>query len=100
MLDVILDGLKSIQGEGDRLTQWKGCSYLLFLSSYEGMIATKRRLSAAAMKISQRFVEVGKNAALLAVGVDWMVFQQAKYPSLDVVLAEIDLFVAGQPQPN
>ena len=40
-------------------------------------------------------IEVGKNAALLAVGVDWIVFPQARYPSLDVVFEEVDLFLAG-----
>jgi hypothetical protein len=73
--------------------RWKGPSFVLFLSSTESVFGVRRRLSATVSKIGQRYIEVGKNSALLAVGLDWMVFPQAQYPSPDVMFAEVDAFL-------
>jgi GGDEF domain-containing protein len=99
MLSVIEDVLKAIQGPNDRLMRWKGPSFVMFLSSADHLIFVRRRLSAAVARIGQRYVELGKNSALLAVGVDWTIFQQGRYSSLDLVLGEVDAFLneTGKP---
>ena len=93
MLALIGKGLKAAQGPNDRMMRWKGPCFVIFLNSPEGVLAIRRRFSLAVAKIGQNYVEAGKNSALLAVGVDWAVYPQAQYPSLDVVLAEVDLFL-------
>ena len=93
MLGVISEVLKSIQGPNDRLTRWKGPSFVMFLNSADHLIFVRRRLGTAVARIGQRYVELGKNSALLAVGVDWTIFQQARYASLDLALAEVDAFL-------
>jgi hypothetical protein len=93
MLLLIGEGLKSAQGPTDRLMRWKGPSFVLHISSTEDTFGIRRRLSAAVGKISQRYIEVGENSALLAVGLDWTVFPRAKYPSADAMFAEVDAFL-------
>jgi GGDEF domain-containing protein len=93
MLAFIGEGLKAVQGPNDRLMRWKGPTFVMFLNSVENIQGVRRRLSAAVAKIGQSYIEVGKNAALLAVGVDWIVFPQAQYSSLDILFAEVDLFL-------
>ena len=96
MLSVIAEGLRSVQGTRDRLMQWKGASFVMLLNSSESVAALQRRYSAVVAKIGQRYVEVGKNSALLAVGVDWVVYPQARYPSLEAVFGEVDAFLSGE----
>lgn len=93
MLAFIGEGLKTVQGPNDRLMRWKGPTFVMFLSSPDSLHGIRRRLSAAVARIGQSYIEVGKNAALLAVGVDWIVFPQSQYPSLDILFAEVDLFL-------
>ena len=95
MLAFIGEGLKAVQGPNDRLMRWKGPNFVMFLSSADNLQGIRRRLSAAVSKIGQSYIEVGKNAALLAVGVDWIVFPQSQYASLDILFAEVDLFLGG-----
>jgi GGDEF domain-containing protein len=94
MLAAIEEGLKSVQGPNDRLMRWKGPAFVMFLSSPDTLFETRRRLSGTVVKIGQRHIELGKNSALLAVGVEWIVFPQARYSSLDLVFAEVDSFLA------
>jgi GGDEF domain-containing protein len=93
MLAAMDEGLKSVQGPNDRLMRWKGPAFVMFLSSPDTLFETRRRLSAAVVKIGQLHIELGKNSALLAVGVEWIVFPQARYSSLDLVFAEVDSFL-------
>jgi GGDEF domain-containing protein len=100
MVTVIGEVLKSIEGPDDRLMRWKGPSFVMLVNSPDHLIFVRRRIAAAVSKIGQRYVELGKNSALLAVGVDWTVFQQARYASLDLVFADVDAFLnetAGKP---
>ncbi len=96
MLSLIGEGLKAVQGPGDRLMRWKGTSLVMFLLSAKDIAGVQRRLSTAVRKISRCRIETGKNSAPLAVGVEWVVFPQARYPSLDVVFAEVDAFLARE----
>jgi GGDEF domain-containing protein len=93
MLAMIGKVLETAQGPNDRLMRWKGPSFVMFLSSNDNLPGIHRRISGLIAKISQRYVELGKNAALLAVGVDWAVFPQSKESSLDVVFEEVDAFI-------
>ncbi len=93
MLAMIGKVLETAQAPNDRLMRWKGPSYVMFLSSNDNLEGIRRRLTGVIAKISQRYVELGKNSALLAVGVDWTVFPQSKESSLDVVFEEIDAFI-------
>jgi GGDEF domain-containing protein len=98
MLTLIGEGLKSAQGPTDRLMRWKGPAFVMFLSSSENVMAIRRRLLATVRKIGQGHIELEKNAALLAVGVDWIVYPQSEYASLDAVYAQVDSFVRGAAQ--
>jgi len=93
MLAVIGEGLEAVQRPGDRLMRWKGPAFVMFLSSPEDIAGIRRRLSTAASRIGQRYIELGPRSALVAVGIDWVVFPQAEYPSLDVVFSEVDSFL-------
>ena len=94
MLALIGETLKSASIAEDRIMRWKGPSFVVFLKSSEGLLAIRRRIAHLVNKIGQRYVEVGKNSALLAVSVDWAAYPQARFPSLDAVFAEIDAFLA------
>jgi len=94
MLGLIAEGLKPALGGEDRLVRWNGPSFAMFLRSSESAVALRRRLSAAVLKIGQRYVEAGTNSALLAVGVDWLIFPQAQYPSPEMARAEMEAFLA------
>jgi hypothetical protein len=96
MLSLVAAGLKPVQGPQDRLVRRKGFAYIWFVQSMDNLSAVRRRVSAAVTRIGQRYVEAGENSALLAIGVDWLVFPQAHYGSLDDVFAEVDSFLAGK----
>ena len=98
MLALIAEGLKPVAGPEDRLVRWKGPCFVMFLRSTESPLAIRRRLSAAVGKIGQRYVEAGTNSALLAVGVEWLIFPRSQYPSADAALAEVEAFLAGKPE--
>jgi GGDEF domain-containing protein len=93
MLAAIGEGLKTIQGPNDRLMRWKGPSFVMLLSSSDGLLSLRRQLSATVMKICQSYVELGKRSTLLAVGLDWVVFPQDRFPSVEVMFAEVDSFL-------
>ncbi len=94
MLALIGETLKSASIAEDRIMRWKGSSFVVFLKSSEGLLAIRRRVAQLVNKIGQRYVEAGKNSALLAVSVDWAAYPQARFSSLDAVFAEIDAFLA------
>jgi GGDEF domain-containing protein len=96
MLVLIAEGLKHAAGPEDRLVRWNGPCFVMFLRSAETLLAIRRRLSAAVVKIGQRYVEAGTNSALLAVGVDWLIFPQSQYPSNEAAFAEVESFLAGK----
>ena len=96
MLAVIGETLESVRGPADRLRRCKGPSFLLLLRSSENLAAVRRRCAAAVARIGQRYVEAGKNSALLAVGVDWNVFAPAQYQSPEAALAEAEVFLEGR----
>ncbi len=98
MLALIAEGLKPALAAEDRLARWNGPSFVMFLRSSESVLAIRRRLSAAVLKIGQRYVEAGTNSALLAVGVDWLIFPQAQYQSPEMASAEMEAFLAGKPE--
>lgn len=100
MLSIIAAGLESAGGAGDRLMRWKGASFLMFVTSAETRPAVHRRISTAVAKIAQRYVELGKNSALLAVGVEWTLFSRAQFPSLDLGFALVDGFLKGRDAPE
>jgi GGDEF domain-containing protein len=96
MLALISQSLKSVLGPNDRLLRWKGTSFVMFLNSTAPLHEIRVQLSEAVARSGQHYVEVGKKAALLSVGVDWVVFPQAQCPSLDAVFTEVDAFLAGE----
>jgi GGDEF domain-containing protein len=93
MLATISEGLKLILGPNDRLMRWKGPSFVMLLSSSEGLLGLRRRLSVTVTKICQNYVELGERSTLLAVGLDWVVFPQDRFPSSDVMFVEVDSFL-------
>lgn len=97
MLAAVAAGLKAIEGPKDRVRRWKGDSLLLFLDSPESIETVRRRLASVASRISQRHIEVGEHAALLAVSVEWTLLPQSQYPSLETVYAKVDSFLDGKP---
>jgi hypothetical protein len=96
MLSLVAAGLKPVQGPQDRLVRRKGFAYIWFVKSMDNLPAVRRRVSAVVTRIGQRYVEAGENSALLAIGVDWLVFPQAHYGSLDDAFVEVDSFLAGK----
>ena len=97
MLSLISQSLKTVLGPEDRLLRWKGTSFVMFLKSAAPVQEVRRQLTDAVARTGQHYVEVGKKTALLSIGVDWIVFPQAQYTSLDAVFNEIDAFLAGEP---
>lgn len=95
MLSLMAEGLGGLQGGNDRLMRWKGPSFVMFLTSAESLPVIRQRLTLGVAKISQRYVELGGNAALMAVSVDWTVFARAHFPSIDVAFDLVDAFLAG-----
>ena len=96
MLSVMGENLKAACGAEDRLMRWKGASFVMFVKSADGLLAVRRKMASIASKIGQRYVEVGNNSALLAISVDWMVYPQSRYPTLEAVFAEVDTFLAKE----
>ena len=95
MLSVIGRSLKSVLGPTDRLLRWKTTSYVMFLNSTAAIQEVRGQLAAAVAATGQQYVEVGRKAALLSIGVDWTVFPQAQCTSLDGVFTEVDSFLAS-----
>jgi len=94
MLAMISKNLKALLGPGDRIVRWKGTSLVVFLYSRSGMKVVRAQLSEAVSSTRQQYINVGSRSALLSVGVDWTVFPQSHFPSLNDVLAEVDKFLA------
>ena len=93
MISIVGKGLESAQGSGDRLVRWNGASFVMFVSAADGIANVRRRVAAAAARISQRYIELGKNSALLAVSLDWTVFAQSQFPTLDGAFEAVDAFL-------
>ena len=98
MLALVETGLKPALRPRDRLMRWKGASVLMFVSTREELPALRQRFSRIVSGIGQQHVEVGKNSALLAVGVDWIVLPQAQYSSLDSLFLDVDAFLGDKPK--
>lgn len=97
MLALVEAGLKPAQHPADRLMRWKRDSFLMFVSSPESVLTIRQRFGRVVTGIGQGHVEVGKNSALLAVGVDWAIFPQAQYPSLERLFLDVDSFLSQKP---
>jgi GGDEF domain-containing protein len=95
MLATIGAELKNVLGPQDRLLRWKGTSFVMFISSTAAAGEIKARLYGAVAATGQQYVELGRKSALLAVGVDWIIFPQSDHPSLEAALSEVDAFLAG-----
>ena len=93
MLNLIGAELKTVLGPHDRLLRWKRTSFVMFINSTAAIPEIRSRLAKAVAATSQQYIEVGRNSALLSVGVDWIVSPQAGRP-LDEVFAEVDAFLA------
>lgn len=94
MLNLIAAELKAVLGPQDRLLRWKGTSFVMFINSTAAIPEIRSRLAKAVAATSQQYIEVGRNSALLSVGVDWIVSPQAGRP-LDAVFTEVDAFLAN-----
>jgi len=94
MLQLVGQSLKLVVQPEDRLLRWKGKAFVAFLTSRETLREIRSRLSEAVAPLDQQQLEVGRNSALLSVGVDWMVFPQTQCASLDAAFGEVDAFLA------
>jgi hypothetical protein len=87
--------LKAVVGPDDRLLRWKGTSFVMFITSKGTLGEIKTPLYDAVAKVGMQYIEVGRKSALLAVGVDWIIFPQAEYPTLEAAFAKVDDFLAA-----
>lgn len=85
--------LKAVAGPADRLLRWRGTSYVMFITSTATLAEIKTSLYKAVADTGMQHVEFGKRSALLAVGVDWVIFPQGDNPALDAVFAKVDSFL-------
>lgn len=103
MLSLISMRLKTALGPRDRLVRWKQASFVMFLNTTETAKDVRSRLLETVAAIGQQYIEVGRKSALLSVGVDWVMFPQAQYATLEAVLTDVDAFLAttrpGAPAP-
>jgi GGDEF domain-containing protein len=97
MLTLIATQLKTVLGPADRLLRWKRTSFVMFINSAGAIQEVRTRLAGAVAATSQQYFEVGRNSAMLSVGVDWIVFPQSNRP-LDAVFTEVDAFLANDRQ--
>ena len=93
LLSLIGNKLKEAVGPADRLMRWRGQSFVIFLSTSESIAAVRTRLSEIVTAAGQQYIEVGRKSAMLSVGIDWILFPQAQYPTLEAVFAELDNFL-------
>ncbi len=94
MLNLIATELKTVLYPHDKLLRWKGTSFVMFINSNAALAEVRARLAKAVAATSQQYIEVGRNSALLSVGLDWIVFPQAGRP-LESVFTEVDAFLAN-----
>jgi hypothetical protein len=94
MLNLLARELKTALGSRDWLLRWKGTSFVMFINSSAAIPEIRSRLAKTVAATSQQYIEVGRNSAVLSVGVDWTVFPQTdRHP--DAVFAEVDAFLAN-----
>jgi GGDEF domain-containing protein len=93
MLSLVGARLKAVLGPDDRLLRWKGTSFVMFLTSTAAPQEVRARLFDVVAAMGQRYIELGRKSALLSVAVDWTVFPQAQFPTLEAVFAEVDAFL-------
>jgi hypothetical protein len=93
LLSIVGKGLESAVGPRDRLLRWKGASFVLFATAPDGIGGVRRRVAAATSRVSQRYVELSKNSALLAVSLDWTVIAQSQFSTLDGAFEAVDAFL-------
>lgn len=87
--------LKAVAGPDDRLLRWKGTSYVMFITSTGTVGEIRAPLYDAVAKVGTQYIEVGRKSALLSVGVDWIIFPQSEYPTLEAAFAKVDDFLAN-----
>jgi GGDEF domain-containing protein len=90
--------LKAVAGPADRLLRWRGTSFVMFITSAATLAEIKTSLYEAVANTGMQHVEFGKRSALVAVGVDWVIFPQGDNPALDGVFAKVDAFLANPGQ--
>ena len=95
LLALVGQALKGVLGPNDRMLRWKGTSFVMFLNSTGSLAEIRMLLTEAVARMGQHYIEVGNKAALISVGVDWIVFPQSQCCSLDSVFTEVDSFLAG-----
>jgi len=95
MLSTLGGQLKELVGPKDRLLRWKGTSFVMFINSMATIGDIRAQLAESVAKVGMQHVEIGTKSAMLSIGVDWIVFQQADQASLETVLAEVDSFLAS-----
>src|SRR5207244_11635644 len=95
MVSLIGEALRTLLGPNDRLLRWRGTSFVMFLNTAESIRELRLRLADAVAAMCKQHVEAGKKAAVLPLGVDWIVFPQSQCPSLDAVFAEVDSFLSA-----
>jgi GGDEF domain-containing protein len=100
MLALVSQHLKGLLGANDRLLRWKGTSFVMFLNSSGTLNRLRALLAETVTRVAQQYIEVGKNAALISVTLDWTIFPQAQCPSLDAVFNEVDAFLASETGAN
>jgi GGDEF domain-containing protein len=94
MLALIGKQLKTALGPSDRLLRWKGTSFVMFLNTTETAVQIRGRLGGTVAAIGRQYIEVGRNSAMLSVGIDWIMFPQSQYPSMEAVFTEVDAFLS------
>ncbi len=85
--------LKAVLGPHDRLLRREGASFVMFINTTAPVGEIRAQLSETVAKIGTKAIEVGRKAALLAIGVDWILFPQVS--TLEAVIGQVDRFLAG-----
>lgn len=93
MLSLVWHNLKTALGPSDRLMRWKGTSFVVFISSPLSLGAIRAQLAETVSKTGQHYIEVGKRTILLSIVLDWTVFPQDGFSSMDSVFKEVDAFL-------
>jgi hypothetical protein len=93
MLNLISRYLKAELGPSDRLLRWKDASFLMFITTALPLGEVQRQLAGMVSALGQQRVEVGRHSALLSIGLEWTLFSQARFPTLDGLFGEVDAFL-------
>lgn len=94
MLSVVGSHLKAAAGTNGRLLRWKEASFAMFLREAETINEVRLRLADTIAGIGKHYVEAGDKSSVLSVAVDWKVFPQAQFATLEEAFAEVDAFLS------